>query len=49
MANFIKTINFSYARDNLLRDVARTAGVESVKFFKESFRNGGLWVKVPRL
>jgi phage gpG-like protein len=41
MANFTKSINFSYARDNLLRDVARMAGVESVKFFKEIFRKGG--------
>jgi len=41
MANTIKSINFGYAKDNLLRDAARMAAVESVKFFKESFRNGG--------
>jgi len=41
MANFIKTVNFNYMRDNLLRDTARMAAVESVKFFKESFVKGG--------
>jgi phage gpG-like protein len=41
MADIIKSINFGYVRDNLLRDTARMAAVESVKFFKESFRNGG--------
>jgi len=41
MANIIKSINFGYAQENLLRDTARMAAVESVNFFKESFRNGG--------
>ena len=41
MANVIKSINFGYAKENLLRDTARMAAIESVKFFKESFRNGG--------
>ncbi len=41
MADKITAINFSYARDNALRDAARIAGIESVKFFKESFRYGG--------
>ena len=41
MANIIKAINFGYAKENLLRDTARMAAIESVKFFKESFRNGG--------
>jgi len=41
MANVIKSINFGYAKDNLLRDTARMAAIESVKFFKDSFRNGG--------
>jgi phage gpG-like protein len=41
MANIIKSINFGYAKENLLRDTARMAAIESVKFFKESFRKGG--------
>lgn len=41
MANTNKTINFAYMRKHLLRDTARMAGIESVKFFKESFRKGG--------
>ena len=41
MANFIKSINFGYAKDNLLRDTARMAAIESVKFFKNSFVKGG--------
>ncbi len=41
MANIIKSINFGYAKENLLRDTARMAAVESLKFFKDSFRNGG--------
>jgi phage gpG-like protein len=41
MENFGKTVNFSYARENLLRDTARMAAAESVKFFKESFVRGG--------
>jgi phage gpG-like protein len=41
MANIIKSINFGYAKENLLRDTARMAATESVKFFKESFRKGG--------
>ena len=41
MANVIKSINFGYAKENLLRDTARTAAAESVKFFKESFVKGG--------
>lgn len=39
--NNIKAINFDYIKDNLLRDTARMAAAESVKFFKESFVNGG--------
>ena len=41
MANFTTPINFSYAKENLLRDTARIAAIESVKFFKESFYKGG--------
>jgi phage gpG-like protein len=41
MANVIKSINFGYARENLLRDTARMAAIESVKFFKDSFTKGG--------
>jgi phage gpG-like protein len=41
MGNLIKAINFGYARENLLRDTARMAASESVRFFKESFVKGG--------
>ncbi|MDR0872998.1 MAG: hypothetical protein LBN27_05960 [Prevotellaceae bacterium] len=41
MANVIKSINFGYARDNLLSDTARMAAIEATKFFKDSFRKGG--------
>lgn len=41
MSNNFKTINFLQIKDNLLRDTARIAGVESVKFFKDSFVKGG--------
>jgi hypothetical protein len=41
MANIIKSINFGYAKDNLLRDIARMAAVESINFFKNSFVKGG--------
>ena len=41
MSNVIKAINFGYAKDGLLRDTARMAASESVKFFKDSFVNGG--------
>jgi phage gpG-like protein len=41
MSNIIKSINFGYAKDNLLKDTARMAAVESVKFFKQSFVKGG--------
>ncbi|MDR0729922.1 MAG: hypothetical protein LBF19_07375 [Prevotellaceae bacterium] len=41
MANTIQSINFDYLKENLLRDTARMAAIESVKFFKQSFRDGG--------
>lgn len=41
MSKNIKRINFLQIKDNLLRDTARIAGVESVKFFKNSFVKGG--------
>ena len=41
MANIIKSINFGYAKENLLRDTARMAAIESVNFFKNSFVKGG--------
>jgi phage gpG-like protein len=39
--NLFKSINFGYAKDNILRDAARISAAESLKFFKESFRNEG--------
>ncbi|MDR2823740.1 MAG: hypothetical protein LBB41_00905 [Prevotellaceae bacterium] len=41
MANIIKSINFGYMRGSMLCDAARMAAVESKKFFRQSFRNGG--------
>ena len=41
MGSFIKKINFGYMRDDLLRETARMAASESLKFFKESFVKGG--------
>jgi phage gpG-like protein len=41
MASSIKSVNFSYVRENLLRDTARMAASESQKFFKECFVKGG--------
>jgi phage gpG-like protein len=41
MENSAKAVNFNYARENLLRDTARMAAGEAVKFFKESFVKGG--------
>jgi phage gpG-like protein len=38
---FIRSLKLEFSKDKLLRDVARMAAVESVKFFKESFVKGG--------